>query len=107
MTAGWAAAGRVMKGGGSFQAGPLEVEGVWPGPPWSGVCWNPPAGGSPAPPPLVLDWLAVRDRAGKSKKQIRKMIICVITVTAFTTVHEFWPILDPDPEICDKILNKK
>ena len=105
-----------MKGGGSFQAGPLEVEGVWPGPPWSGVCWNPPAGGSPAPPPLVLDWLAVRDRAGKSKKQIRKMIICVITVSAYKTVlapntlnldpdHEFWPNLDPDTEIGDTILN--
>ena len=60
-----------MKGGGSFQAGPLEVWGVWPGPPWSGVCWKGGGGrgASPPAPPPVLDWLAVRDRAGNSEQR--------------------------------------
>jgi hypothetical protein len=89
VTVGWAAAGRVvMNGGGSFQAGPLEVEGVWPGPPWSGVCWNAPTGGSGRAEPPVLDWLVVRDRAGKSRinRNVRIYVPVPISLIFHSTI---------------------
>ena len=48
-------------GGGSFHPLPLEVGGLQPGPPWSGVYLNPVGGSRGAPD--VPDILLVRVRA--------------------------------------------